>query len=30
MHRLQGEIPMVFMPDYGLALAQRLVSGADI
>jgi starch phosphorylase len=30
MRHLEDQIPMVFLPDYDLALAQKLVSGADI
>ncbi len=30
MRELRGEIPMAFLPDYGMALARVLVAGADI
>jgi starch phosphorylase len=30
MHRLQGEIPMAFLPNYDMALAKVMVAGADV
>lgn len=29
-HALQGKVPMLFLPDYGMDLAKLLVSGADV
>ena len=30
IQRLRGAIPMAFLPDYDIALARKLVSGADV